>query len=86
MAETRLISVRVPTAVAAKLEALASSTDRSKSYLAAQAIEEYITTQEWQIATIKEGIKSADAGEFVDHAKVVDWLNSWGTEHEKELP
>jgi RHH-type transcriptional regulator, rel operon repressor / antitoxin RelB len=86
MTETRLISVRVPAAIAEKLEALASSTDRSKSYLAAQAIEEYIASHEWQIAAIKEGLKSANAGELVDHADVVDWIKSWGTKHEKELP
>jgi RHH-type transcriptional regulator, rel operon repressor / antitoxin RelB len=86
MSETKLITVRIPSEVAQKLDALAVSTDRSKSYLAAQAIEEYIETQEWQIKSIKEGIESAEAGEILEHSKVSEWVKSWGTDDEKDIP
>lgn len=86
MSDSTLISVRVSAKTAKKLAALAAATERSKSYLAAQAIEEYLEIQEWQIKAIKEGIASADAGELVDHSEVVDWVKSWDTEDEKAMP
>lgn len=57
-----------------KLEKLAEKLDRPRSYLAAQAIDEFITQQEWQIAEIEAGLLEAERGEFAsadDLAKVV---------------
>lgn len=64
--ESTLISVRVKTDLAERLEKLAESMDRSKSYLAAQAIEEYISVQEWHDKAVQEGIAAADRGELID--------------------
>ncbi len=86
MSESTLISVRVPVDVAQRLTALAEATDRSKSYLAAQAIEEYLSIQEWQLKAVEEGIREADAGELVDHERVIEWINSLGTDNEMESP
>ncbi|MBI5343682.1 MAG: ribbon-helix-helix protein, CopG family [Deltaproteobacteria bacterium] len=58
--KTSLISVRLPEDLAGRLENLAKSTDRSKSYLAACAVEEYLAVQEWQVKTIHDGIAAAD--------------------------
>jgi predicted transcriptional regulator len=33
-----------------------------------------------------EGMAAYRAGRFVPHAKVVEWLESWGTEHELPCP
>ncbi len=41
-----LISVRVPVSIANRLENLAKAANRSKSYLAAEAIEEYLVLHE----------------------------------------
>ena len=49
------------------LEALAKATDRSKSYLALRAIDEFIRLNAWQVEEIRKGIAEADAGEFVEH-------------------
>lgn len=86
MSDSTLISVRVPKETAERLSALAEATERSKSYLAAQAIEEYLEVQEWQVRAIEEGIKSADVGQLIEHGKMVEWVKSWGTGEEKEMP
>jgi len=44
--------------------------DRSKSYLAAEAIEEYVTIHEWQIQAIHQGLVAADQGKTVSFDKV----------------
>ncbi len=77
-------TVRVNSAVKKRLEKLAKSTGRSRSFLAAEAIGEFVDINEWQIAGIKRAIVSLDSGEGIDHAQVSEWVRSWG--HAKERP
>jgi predicted transcriptional regulator len=86
MAETELVSVRVPIETAQRLKALAEAMQRSKSFLGAQAIEEFVAAHEWQLAAIREGVDAADAGQVVEHDRVTAWVESWGTDSEKEKP
>jgi RHH-type rel operon transcriptional repressor/antitoxin RelB len=72
------LSIRVPEELSERLDALAKATDRSKSFLAVQAIEEFVTVQEWQVAAIQEGIAEADAGKVVPHENAVEELSKWG--------
>ena len=62
VAGTTVITTRIDAALKAKLEALARSTKRSKSFLAAEAIAAYVEINEWQIGEITAGIKELDAG------------------------
>jgi RHH-type transcriptional regulator, rel operon repressor / antitoxin RelB len=78
VADTTLITVRVPRDVAKRLRALAQATDRSKSYVAAQAIEEFLTLQEWQVKAIRQGIAEANAGKLIPHDEAVKRLRRWG--------
>lgn len=81
MKKQTLVSVRLSEPVAERLENLAHATNRSKSFLAAQAIEEFLALQEWQVAAIKEGIDAADRGELVSHDEAVAELSRWGKNH-----
>lgn len=67
MSGMTLLSVRVPDEVAERLAALAEATERSKSYMAAQAIEEFLALQEWQVKAIRKGISEAETGKHVGH-------------------
>jgi predicted transcriptional regulator len=57
-------TVRLPDATAEKLEKLARKVDRSRAYVAAEAIEDYVARQEWQLAEIEAGLAEAEQGEF----------------------
>jgi RHH-type transcriptional regulator, rel operon repressor / antitoxin RelB len=63
MRQSTLVTVRVKPEIAIRLQQLAKSIDRSKSYLAAEAIEEYLDIHEWQIQAIQEGLAAADCEE-----------------------
>jgi len=73
MADSTTLTVRLAPQVKRRLESVAQRVRRSKSFLAAEAIEEFLTVQEWQIAAIKEGIAAADRGELVPHEDVRAW-------------
>ena len=63
-------TVRLPEEVTKKLDALASKLDRSRSYVAAQAIEDFVAREQWQLADIEAGLREAKRGEFATNAEV----------------
>ncbi|PYE87710.1 CopG family ribbon-helix-helix protein [Phyllobacterium leguminum] len=67
---TAAFTVRVQDDVAEKLDKIAELSDRSRAYLAAQAIEEYVAREEWQLAEIQAGLDAADRGEFASDEEV----------------
>lgn len=73
MAPTGTMTIRLSENTLSRLADLARSTERSKSYLATKAIEEFIAAQEWQIKAIEEAVEEADSPDavFHDHADVV---------------
>lgn len=79
-------TVRVDPAVKQRLEKLAKNTGRTRSYLAAEAITEYLDVNEWQVAGIKQAIASLDRGEGIAHQDVKDWVASWATKNERPAP
>ena len=64
MSDTDILTLRLDSKLKKKLDKLAKATKRSRSYLAAEAIREFIALNEWQIAEIKKGLREADAGDF----------------------
>ena len=64
------------------LEALAQSTGRSRSCLAADAIREYLDANEWQVAGVRAAMRSIDEKGAVPHGDVKAWVESWGGKRE----
>jgi RHH-type rel operon transcriptional repressor/antitoxin RelB len=79
-------TVRVNNNAKRRLERLAKSTGRSRSFLAAEAINEYLDVNEWQVAGIKRAMASLDRGEGVPHEQVKNWVTSWGGRRERLKP
>lgn len=79
-------TVRVDNTAKERLEKLAESTGRSRSFLAAEAINEYLAVNEWQVAGIRKAIASLDRGEGVAHEDVRSWVDSWDGESERPVP
>jgi predicted transcriptional regulator len=86
-AKSTMMTVRLKQEVKDKLDALARDTNRSKSYLASEAIESYINLNAWQVEHIKAALAEDETGEpGVPHEHVMDWMNSWGTDNELPRP
>lgn len=58
---TVAITVRLPAAMVAKLDALAKATERSRTYWVQDALEEVIERELWQVREIEEAIAEDDA-------------------------
>jgi predicted transcriptional regulator len=79
-------TVRVKREVKNRLEKLAKSTGRTRSFLAAEALNAYLDVNEWQVAGIKRAMVSLDRGEGVAHQEVKDWVTSWSKKRERAAP
>jgi RHH-type rel operon transcriptional repressor/antitoxin RelB len=77
-----MMSMRLPDELSEQLDALAAATGRSKSFLAGQAIRDFIERESWQIAEITQVIQEADAGDFASddelNAVSAKWSNNAG--------
>jgi len=83
---TEKLSIRIDNATKSRLDALSKQSNRSKSFLAAEAITAYLDTEEWQCAEMEAAATELDAGQGVSHEKVAKWLASWGKQGEKKAP
>jgi predicted transcriptional regulator len=72
------VTARIPEETAEKLNALAKATNRSKSFIVANALDQFLEEQAWQVARINESIAQADAGSFASDAEVKEAFAKWG--------
>jgi predicted transcriptional regulator len=70
-------TVRVPDATAAKLEKLAQKLDRPRSFVVAQAIEDFVEREAWQLAEIEAGLADAERGDFASKAELADVIQKY---------
>ena len=72
-----MMSMRLPDELTNQLDALANATGRSKSFLAGQAIRDFIDRESWQTAEITQAISEADKGEFATDAEMNNVSAKW---------
>ena len=70
-------TVRVPDETAERLDRLAEKQDRSRSYMAAKAIEDFVAREEWQLAEIEAGLAEAESGQFASSDDVAGVIGKY---------
>ena len=61
------MTIRLEDSVKNRLDQLASVTQRSKSFLAAEAIAAYVDTNEWQLSEIQAALTEAEAQDYAEN-------------------
>ena len=69
MAQTT--SIRLDKETLDQLDRLGQAIDRPRSWIVAQAIEQYLDHEEWFVRKVEEGVVAADRGELVPHDEAV---------------
>ena len=70
-------TVRLDETTLGALDQLAEKTERSRNWLVAKAIEDYVAVNTWQIDKIEAGVAAADRGEFAGDAEVARVRNKF---------
>jgi len=80
------ILVQLDSAVQARLAALAEDRRQPVSDVAAEVISMHFAPDSWEHKHIRSGIAELEAGEGISNERVMEWLDSWGTENELPAP
>ena len=67
---SQVLSIRLDTNNSKRLDKLAKATQRTKSFLAAEAVRSYLDLNEWQVDEIRAGVIEAERGQFAKDAEV----------------
>ena len=78
MSQSTTMTIRLEPELKSRLDKLSASTHRSRSFLAAEAVREFVEINEWQIQEIDNAIKEADASDFSTDQELQAVLNKWG--------
>jgi RHH-type rel operon transcriptional repressor/antitoxin RelB len=75
---SKVTSIRIDDDVSAKLDQLAASTDRTKTWLIDQALRRYVEEEAWQVQAIKEALDDYRSGDakLVPHEQVMERLEA----------
>lgn len=74
---TTTMTIRLNTVLKQQLDRLSKVTNRSKSFLAAEALRDFIEVNEWQILEISHAIKEADDEDFASDEEVNKVYSKW---------
>lgn len=86
---TTTMTIRLEDNLNERLSKLANATDRSKAYLATQALKLFLDNNEWQVTEIEQALSQADkagSDQFADNEAVIAWMESWGSDEELPAP
>ncbi|WP_323813599.1 CopG family ribbon-helix-helix protein [Cellvibrio sp. NN19] len=72
------MTIRLDDDLKLRLEKLADTTNRSKSFLATEAIRDFVELNEWQVQEIKAAVTEADKGDFATEDAVASVFKKWG--------
>jgi predicted transcriptional regulator len=81
MPQTTIV-VRLEPAIQARLAALAEDRRKPVSEVAAEVITTFFALDNWERQHLGAGMAEPEEGEGVSNERVMEWLDSWGTENE----
>jgi predicted transcriptional regulator len=77
MPESAVLTLRLDPKLKKQLDRLSRAMSRSRSFVAAEAIREYVALNDWQVEEIKKGVAEAERGEFASDKDVERTLKKW---------
>jgi RHH-type transcriptional regulator, rel operon repressor / antitoxin RelB len=77
MAGSSVLTLRLDPKLKDQLDRLSKATGRSRSFVAAEAIREYVALNNWQIEETRKVLAEADRGEFAGDKDVRRTLKKW---------
>jgi predicted transcriptional regulator len=70
MPSSSIITMRVEAELRRRLERLAKAQRRSKSFVAAEALRDYVDVHEWQVEETRKALAEAERGDFASDGQV----------------
>jgi predicted transcriptional regulator len=73
-------TVRLDDETLEALDELAEKTERSRNWLVAQAVQDFVALNAWQLEKVEAGIAAADRGDFATDEEVARVFKKFGAQ------
>ena len=70
-------TIRMEDTVLDRVDSMAKSVNRSRTWIINQAVERFLSYEEWFIQEVQSGINEVAKGEIASHEKVADRFAKW---------
>jgi RHH-type transcriptional regulator, rel operon repressor / antitoxin RelB len=77
MPSQKILTLRLDGGLTGELDKLAAATRRSRSFLAAEAIRDYLALNSWQIEETHKALAEAERGDFASDSEVKRVAKKW---------
>ena len=71
-------TIRIEDDILGRIDGLASTLSRSRSWVINQAIERFLDYEEWFIREVRDGLSDVDRGEVASDQEVSEVVKKWG--------
>ena len=71
-------TVRMDDQLLERVDGIAKSLHRPRAWIIAQALERFVTYEEWYIQEVQAGLAEVDRGEVATEAEVAKAFKKWG--------
>ena len=76
----KVTTVRIHDNVLDRIDGLAKTLSRSRSWIINQAIDRFLAYEEWFVQEVKDGLVEIDRGEIAAHEDVIAKFRMWGAD------
>ncbi|NOY01093.1 MAG: ribbon-helix-helix protein, CopG family [Verrucomicrobia bacterium] len=73
-------TVRINDDMIGRIDGLANTLSRSRSWVINQAIERFIDYEEWFVQEVRDGVKEMDQGKIATDDDVIAEFDKWGVD------
>lgn len=73
-------TVRINDDMLGRIDGLASTLSRSRSWVINQAIERFIDYEEWFVQEVRDGLKEMEQGRIATDDDVIAGFDKWGVD------
>ena len=73
-------TIRIDDDILGRVDGLANSLSRSRSWVINQAIERFLDYEEWFVQEVKEGLKEMARGDIATDNEVAARFRKWGVD------
>ena len=73
----RVTTIRMEDTVLERVDSMAKSVNRSRTWVINQAVERFLSYEEWFVQEVQSGVNEVANGEIASHEKVGECFAKW---------
>ncbi len=76
----KVTAVRINDGTLGRIDGIANTLSRSRSWVINQAIDRFLEYEEWFVQEVKSGLEEVERGEVATHDELVERFRKWSVD------